>query len=135
VKGSGAANLRAPTGALAKGMPKYSETSDRLDAACPMISPLVVETGCPTRHSSDVPPTTCLFTGLRPDILEENVSPSSTVLPSMPFTSSAAAHIDCKSIDIMVAQRKKVNASSIARTCNNEHKAMAVVEFARDSNI
>lgn len=47
-KGSGAANLNVPTGDLAKGMPRYSDTSGRSVAAWPRITPVVVLTWCPT---------------------------------------------------------------------------------------
>jgi hypothetical protein len=45
---TGAANLRFPTGGCPNGIPRYSETSEYADAACPVTEPLVVSTVCPT---------------------------------------------------------------------------------------
>jgi hypothetical protein len=48
LKATGAANLRSPTGACPKGIPKYSETSESFVAGCPVTGPLLVFTVCPT---------------------------------------------------------------------------------------
>ena len=45
---TGAANLRSPTGACPKGIPKYTETSESFVAGCPLTGPLLVVTVCPT---------------------------------------------------------------------------------------
>ena len=50
---TGAANLRFPIGAWAKGIPKYWETCESLVAACPLTGPLLVCTVCPTVQLDD----------------------------------------------------------------------------------
>lgn len=48
LKATGAANLKSPTGACPKGIPKYSETCEAFEAVCPLTGPLDVWTVCPT---------------------------------------------------------------------------------------
>jgi hypothetical protein len=45
---TGAFHLKSPTGGFAKGIPRYSLTSVLFFAACPVTTPLVVFTICPT---------------------------------------------------------------------------------------